>query len=308
MISCTDFIPAYSELFCWLEDNHGRGEVDNYWNSMFKPGAGLPLIDYVEAEGIKGCFSYWKSTLNEEAADFTMYLNEKRGYFRIVMHRCPSKGKLLDLQESIGLKPFHDYCLHCDCYRASIEKVGLEYIYDFMNMDKAGCSIIVYDPKVFDGRIIIDEDTVIMDRKAADNEYFHPSFHSAMNRGLNYVGTKYGEAAVREVMARYTNNVVKKQMGEVTLPAIEQKILADYAKEKTPEAVQTKLTEDGLTVSVSFCPAVRFMKESGLEVFSWYRFATEGVMDELAKLAGCEFFMDSYDDETGAAEYRFVKK
>ena len=56
MISCTDFIPAYSELFSYLEDKNGK------------------------KEGIGGCFAYWAGTLNEEAADFTMYLSEQRGF------------------------------------------------------------------------------------------------------------------------------------------------------------------------------------------------------------------------------------
>ena len=77
MISCTEFIPAYSELFTYLEDQYGREEVDRFWKYLFVPdGKGIPLIGFVECEGIAGCYSYWAGTLNEEAADFTMYLNE----------------------------------------------------------------------------------------------------------------------------------------------------------------------------------------------------------------------------------------
>ena len=113
MISCTEFIPSYSELFSYLEDNHGRDEVDRFWDYLFKPdGKGIPLIGFIEREGIKGCWSYWKGTLNEEAADFTMYLNEKRGFYHNVMHWCPSKGRLLKLKDEIGVEPYHDYCLH----------------------------------------------------------------------------------------------------------------------------------------------------------------------------------------------------
>ena len=126
MISCTDFIPAYSEMFRYLEDNYGRAEIDNYWRTMFKPGGGSPLVNFVEKEGIKGCFTYWKGTLNEEAAHFTMYLNEKRGFYHNVMHHCPSKGRLLALKDEIGIEPYHDYCLHCDMYRLAAEKCGLK--------------------------------------------------------------------------------------------------------------------------------------------------------------------------------------
>ena len=132
MISCTEFIPAYSELFTYLEDKYGRDEVDAFWEYLFKPdGKGIPLINHIKKSGIRGCFTYWAESLNEEAADFTMYLNEKRGYFVIDMHQCPSKGRLLKLKDEIGILPYHDYCLHCDSYRAAVEQVGLGYMYDF---------------------------------------------------------------------------------------------------------------------------------------------------------------------------------
>lgn len=308
MISCTDFIPAYSELFRYLEDNYGREEIDNYWRTMFKPGGGSPLVNFVTKEGIKGCFTYWKGTLNEEAAHFTMYLNEKRGFFKLVMHRCPSKGKLIDLRDQIGLVPYHDYCLHCDGYRAAVEQVGLEYIYDFTDMDKAGCSILIYDPKIFDGRVIMDEDTVIMDRNAADNEYFHPSFHFSLSRGVHYVGEHYGAQGVCGVMARYVDNVIKPLMGgQVDLEGIRGKILADYAKEKCPDAVEVTCTDEGLRVTVAYCPAVKYMTENDMWQSPWFRYTTQGVMERLAQHAGCTFVMDRYDEATGAAEYRFIK-
>ena len=121
-----------------------------------------------------------------------MQLNEKAGWFKITMHRCPSKGRLLQLKDSLGITPYPNYCLHCDCYRAAVKQVGLDYIYDFSGMDKASCSLLIYDPKVFDGRIVVDENTVVMDRRAGDNEYFHPDFHSSMNMGINYIGDVYG--------------------------------------------------------------------------------------------------------------------
>ena len=147
MISCTDFIPAYSEFFVFLENRFGPEEVEHCWHTLFKPdGKGGPLITFVEKEGIRGCFSYWSGTLNEEAADFTMYLNEKRGFFLLCMHKCPSKGKLIELQSKIGLAPYRDYCLHCDGYRAAIEKVGLTYTYNFQGVEKAACSLLITDP------------------------------------------------------------------------------------------------------------------------------------------------------------------
>lgn len=309
MISCTEFIPAYSELFTYLESKFGRAEVDRFWKHLFVPdGKGIPLIGFVEREGIRGCYSYWSGTLNEEAADFTLYLNEKRGFFLMVMHKCPSKGRLLKLKEEIGITPYHDYCLHCDCYRAAVEKVGLKYIFNFQGIERAACSMLIYDPNVFDGRVIIDEDTEIMDRRASDNPYFHRDFHSSLNRGIHYVGENYGMDAVREYLYQYTTSTcgnVVEDMKARGLGAIEAKILDTYAREKTPDAVKTVLTADSLTVEVFYCPAVKHLTTSGKVMSPWYRYTTEFVMEALAQKGGYQFTMESYDQETGAAKYRF---
>lgn len=313
MISCTEFISSYSELFSYLEDKYGRDEVNRFWAYLFQPdGKGIPLIRFVEQEGIRGCYSYWAGSLNEEAADFTMYLNEKRGFFMLDMHRCPSKGRLLKLKEEIGIVPYHEYCLHCDHYRAAIEKVGLKYIYNFQGVDKATCTLLIYDPKVFDGRVIVDEDTEIMDRKASDNEYFHKDFHSSMNMGIHYLGAKYGLESVTEYLTRFTKNVyrtVMEDMQKCGLKALEDKILDTYEKEKALDAVETCLSGDGneLRVRVHECPAVKHLKTTGREVSKWYRYTTEVVMEVLASSIGRKFSMVSYDDLTGAAAYRIYK-
>lgn len=309
MISCTEFIPAYSELFAFIEDKYGRAEVDAFWKYLFEPtGDGIPLINHVKKEGIRGCFSYWAGTLNEEAADFTMMLNEKAGWFKIKMHRCPSKGRLLSLKDEIGITPYHDYCLHCDSYRSAVSKIGLEYIYDFDGVDHAACSLFIYDPKVFDGRIIVDENTEIMDRKAGDNEYFHRDFHSSMNMGVDYLGKKYGVRAVEEYLTRYTKNVYGKEIADIKengLAAIEKKIRDTYKKEKAEDVLNIVREGNKMTVFVSYCPAVKHLRATGREVSKWYRFTTETVMSVLADAANAIFTMESYDEETGAAKYGF---
>ena len=311
MISCTEFIPSYSELFTYLEDKHGREEVTRFWKYLFEPtGDGIPLINYVKKEGIRGCFSYWAGTLNEEAADFTMYLNEKAGWFMNVMHQCPSKGRLLKLKDEIGITPYHDYCLHCDSYRSAVEKIGLKYIYNFQGIDHAACSMLIYDPEVFDGRVIVDENTVIMDRKASENEYFHRDFHSSMNMGIHYVGENYGMDAVREYLTRYTNNVYSKVIEDIKirgLQAIADKIQDTYTKEKASDALVLDMTDDTLNVSILYCPAVKHLHSTGRVVTKWYRYTTEIVMEVLAAAAGYRFTMESYDEETGAAKYSFAK-
>lgn len=311
MISCTEFILSYSELFTYLEKHYGRGEVDNFWEYLFEPtGDGIPLINFVKKEGIRGCFSYWKGTLSEEASDVTMYLNEKAGWCMIRMHHCPSKGRLLKMKEEIGIEPYHDYCFHCDHYRAAIEEVGLNYTFNFMGIENASCSELITDPKVFDGRIIIDENTEILEIRAAENEYFHPDFHSSLNMGVDYVGEKYGRDVLIDYLTDYTKNAYKPVFDAIKkdgLAAIEAKILDTYEKEKAPDAVKTELVNNTLTVTVTYCPAVKHLLSTGRKVSRWYRYTTETVMGVLAEAAGYKFEMLSYDEATGAANYKFYK-
>ena len=140
MISCTDFIPAYSELFKYLESKGGKKAVVDFWKYLSDNFLGN-LKSLVEKNGIRGCWMYWSHTLNEEAADFTMELDEDKGEFVINMHRCPSKGRLIE--ESL-FEPYHDYCEHCDIlYRRVLEPLGYEYNIDISECDRAKCSLHV---------------------------------------------------------------------------------------------------------------------------------------------------------------------
>lgn len=311
MISCTEFIPCYSELFTYLEEKNGRDEVDRFWEYLFQPtGEGIPLINFVKREGLRGCWSYWQGSLNEEAADFTMYLNETRGFFLLEMHRCPSKGRLLELKEEIGIQPYRDYCLHCDSYRAAIEKVGLKYIYNFNGTNHASCSILIYNETIFEGRVVIDDDTLIMNRNASDNEYFHRDFHSSMNMGIEYLGTCHGEKAVTEFLMRYTQNVHCRTLESIRrdgLTAILENIQDTYRKEKAEEVLTVAVDENSLIIKVAYCPAVAYLHATGRNVSAWYRYTTEVVMRTFAEAGGFKFTMENYDEETGAAKYCFNK-
>ncbi len=312
MISCTEFIPAYSELFHYLESKNGKAEVRRYWDWLFEPNSKPgSLTYYVQQQGIRGCYTYWSGTLNEEAADFTMYLNEKRGFFLLKMHQCPSKGRLLKLKDEIGLEPHPDYCLHCDGYRAAIESVGLDYIYNFAGQERASCSILVFDPQIFDGQVIMDEDTEIMNRKASENEYFHRAFHNSLNRGVEYVGIRFGDDCVREFLTRFTRNVYRPVIAGVKergLAALEEKIRDTYHKEKMDDVLTVVRTEDSMKVSVARCPGLAFLHGANCPVSRWYLWTTEVVMEVLANDSGYDFTMESYDEETGRADYRFNKK
>jgi len=57
------------------------------------------------------------------------------------MHHCPSKGLLQGLRH---VKPYHDYCGHCDVlYRRVLEPLGFECVADLSECDQARCSFLV---------------------------------------------------------------------------------------------------------------------------------------------------------------------
>lgn len=270
----------------------------------------MPLTEIVEKEGIRDCYTYWSGTLNEEAADFTMYLNEKSGWFMIDMHRCPSKGKLLDMKDTYGITPYRDYCLHCDHYRESVEAAGLKYIYNFAGVDRAACNILIYDPQIFDGRVIVDENTKVMDRRAADNEYLHKDFHNFMNAGVAYLEKKYGEDVVKDYLKQYAGNVYNKLIESIKvngLSALKENIYDTYRKEKAEDAVKIVCDEGSMEVEILYCPAIAHFREKGIKVSPMYKYTTETVMETIAKKTGLSFEMLSYDDETGASKYCFKK-
>ena len=146
MISCTEFIPAYNELFRFLDGLEGvpgpepGPAVVDFWESL--SDAFLDnLRDLAVEQGLAGCFAYWSHTLVEEAADFRMTLDEERVLFEIEMRHCPSKGRLLAYAH---LEPYAHYCLHCDVlYRRVLEPLGYRYEIDLSRTDEARCILRV---------------------------------------------------------------------------------------------------------------------------------------------------------------------
>lgn len=140
MISCTEFIPAYNELFKFIEAKEDKKAVLGFWNHL-SDNFLKNLKNHVIERGIEGCWTYWSKTLTEEAADFTMELDEEGGIFSITMFHCPSKGRLLREKQ---IKPYRDYCEHCDLlYRRVLEPLGYKYELDRTQTDRARCRLTV---------------------------------------------------------------------------------------------------------------------------------------------------------------------
>ena len=138
MISCTEFIPAYSEMFKFIERRGGVAAVEGFWEYLSDEFLGN-LRELVKEHGLRGCWMYWSHTLNEEAADFTMTIDDEAGVFEIIMHHCPSMGRLLQLDH---VEPYHDYCRHCAViYPRVLEPLGYKCTADLSQCKKARCKL-----------------------------------------------------------------------------------------------------------------------------------------------------------------------
>lgn len=141
MISCTDFIPAYSVLFQYLEDRVGKEGVVKYWEFVSDEYVQPLLGEQTAKDGLEGCWNYWEKCLNEEAADFRMILNLEKQYFEMEIFHCPSKGRLLEMQH---MEPYHDYCGHCKIlYPRVMEPMGYSYECDHTKVCEAHCKTLV---------------------------------------------------------------------------------------------------------------------------------------------------------------------
>ena len=145
MLSCTEFIPLYSELFKYIEDKADHDAVVRYWEHISKEYVVPRLGELAAEKGISACWEYWSKALNEEAADFTMTFDEEEKVYELKMHYCPSKGRLLAMKH---MEPYHDYCGHCAVlYAPVLAKYGIKNDEDYSETDQAKCSAKYFIPK-----------------------------------------------------------------------------------------------------------------------------------------------------------------
>ncbi len=140
MISCTEFILAYNELFKFLEEHHGPEAVERFWIEISDHFL-WNLRQLVDEKGIQGMKEYWMHTLTEEGARYEMKTTEDT--FVIDMLECPSVG-ILRRATHIGRYP--DYCKHCDIlYRRIIEEYGFQYNIEYIDEKLGKCRVKVQD-------------------------------------------------------------------------------------------------------------------------------------------------------------------
>ncbi len=139
MISCTEFIPAYSELFKFLEQKGGQAGGPDFWNYLSDTFLGN-LRDLAAAERDPRLLALLEP-------------HAQRGSRRL-HHGVGREGGVPDCHAPLPLQraaprtphiePYRDYCRHCDVlYRRVLEPLGYEYIIDLSETDKARCAVTV---------------------------------------------------------------------------------------------------------------------------------------------------------------------
>ncbi len=138
MISSTEFIMAYNELFKFLEERHGKQAVTDFWIAISDNFLNN-LRKLVAKKGIQGMKEYWTHTLGEEGAKYKISATKDK--FIIEMYECPSVGIL---RRNRHIKRYPDYCKHCNIlYRRVIEKYGFTYNIEYIDESLGKCRIRV---------------------------------------------------------------------------------------------------------------------------------------------------------------------
>ena len=133
MVSCTEFIWAYSELFSFLDENFGKKELIKFWKYLSKNFLGN-LEKLAKKKGAYGMAEYWGHTLPEEGADYIITV--KKDLFQIKMLNCPSA----ELLRKGPIKPYRDYCEHCLwLYPPIIRKYGWKVKIDYTDYKDGTC-------------------------------------------------------------------------------------------------------------------------------------------------------------------------
>ena len=316
MISCTEFIPIYSEFFKFIEKRGGHDAVIEYWTHISNTSIGdktNPNSLAYKCErlgGFDGAIAYWGHTLTEEACDLYQIIDQDKKLKYQHMRHCPSRGMLNELSH---VEPYYDYCSHCNViYSLVLEKYGITYIRDNSKIDCAECRSLLYEtnnPPDFDFYSVTDEDVKkiypnaqIIDMKTEDNKYLHRDFHLLGDNALKYCGEKYGDTAVVDFLTDFTKHYFSPVIEKVKnggLEALAEWIKSVYEIEEASELLHTKLFENRLEVLIDKSPVIEYMHSLNQSPSKYYIEETRTLYRVIAKECGYKFTLEYYNEKGG---------
>jgi len=326
MISCTEFIPLYSEFFKYLEEKGGHDAVLKYWYHISDSSIGdktnpnSMAYNCDRLGGYEGARAYWGHTTTEEACDIFAVRNDKEKFSYSRMRYCPSRGMLNSLEH---IKPYYDYCEHCKIiYSRVLEKYGMVYERDHSKIANAECCSILYpkdNPPDFEWRNLSDEeaiekfkddpDAVITDDKREGKKYLHRDFHLSGDLALKYCGDNFGDDEVIGFITSYVKNYYSPVIAKIKengLPFLKEWIEKVYETEEASEVLHTELKENELTVTIDKSPVIEYMRSLNQEPSKYYIEETRTLYDVIAQESGLKFTLVYYNDD-GGTKFIFTK-
>lgn len=315
MISCTEFIPFYSEFFKYLESRGGHDAVVAYWHYTSDTGVGNKnnpnsLISFLERADtpFEGAMNYWNHTLTEEASDLYKVIDYEKKQAYSHMRHCPSRGRLNALEH---VTPYYDYCEHCNViYQRILSRYGLIMERDHSKIDNAECSSMLYEegnrPDVDDIKLPLEGRTVI-DMKPEDNKYLHRDFHLSGDRIMKYCGAQFGDEEVVNLLTSYVRNYYAPLIKDIQargLVALKEWIEHLYEVEEASDVLHTELTDDLLAVAIDKSPAIEHMRSLNQEPSKYYIEQTRTLYRVIAEACDMTFTMLYYDGD-GATRLEF---
>ncbi len=142
MISCTEFILAYNELFKFLHHRHGRQALDDFW-IYISDNYLTDLRDLLMKRGLEGVKDYWTRVCTEEGDKFKITFSDDP--FILDVEQCTSIGKL---RKNKHVDRHPEYCKHCDIlYRRIYEDYGYSYNIEYVDVELGKCRMIVQKKK-----------------------------------------------------------------------------------------------------------------------------------------------------------------
>lgn len=326
MISCTEFIPLYSEFFKFLEKLGGHDAVMEYWIHISDTSIGDKTnpnsLAYKcdKLGGFEGALAYWGHTLTEEACDLLQIIDRKRKFRYQQMRHCPSRGMLNDLEH---VEPYHDYCSHCNViYQRVLDNYDIVYERDNSKIANAQCATILYEKgnePDFDFKNITpeqieefkkDPDIKVVDLKTEDNKYLHRDFHLLGDNALRYCAERYGYDTMIKFLNEYVRNYYSPKIKDVKqrgLAALAEWIEKVYEVEEASELLKCELTDKSLTVTIQKSPVIEYMHSLNQEPSKYYIEETRTLYKAIADECGFDFELEYYNED-GATKFIFSAK
>lgn len=315
MISCTEFIPLYSEFFKYLDKQGGYDEVLKYWYHISDTSIGDKTNPHSMAYhcdrlgGFAGARKYWSHTTSEEACDTYSVSDEAYPYVYSEMRYCPSRAMLNSIEH---IEPYEHYCEHCKIiYSRVLEKYGTIYERDHSLVHEAKCSSVLYEagnPPPADHKEP-GEGRKVSRMKREGKKYLHRDFHLLGDNALKYCADNYGEDAVVAFLKHfavyyYAPQIAK--MKEGGLAAVKEWLEKIYEVEEASDALHAELDGDVLTFTVDKCPVIEYMRSLNQQPSPYYIEQTRTLYAAIAEAAGFGFKLEYYNED-GAAKFCFTK-